>query len=503
MLAIFGYDERFLVPKLVARIDYAAAGLSGNVGDEVLLVGMKTSDGTMTADVDIVLANTEDDAARYAGQRSQLRQMYRMARKAAPTARIKMIAVAEPTGTAATVTIVLSGTWSTGGTWIQRLAGRTITADILPTDTLSTIGPVIVAAINGKPDLPFTASWNGGTSTITITCANLGLQGKRWQAFVDNTFLPTGMSFVLTGSAANGTNRVFFGASASGTGSEDVTNVVGKITDRRYAKIAVGQIDSTNAGRWLTANAAKWLPTSFKLDQLIFGSNDTETNAATISQTTLNLPQAQVMWGRYLENHPCEMAAWEAAYRSVDEITNPVPDQRNLEMTDLTGVQAGFESDIPTETEQNTALNAGLTPIKSFNGRASVVRAVTSYSLVPGTSNQDLRCLDIGDANFPIYAVYDVLAWYESEWRPNNKFSGPSLPQNDRGKEPTNVGTPDRFAQALLGRMNGWFKNGWIQDPTLNPPIAEWNSQMRRMMSAMPMLVNRPDSGIGVIAKQI
>ena len=110
-----GISSSYKVPRYIAKIVFGAGSVSAGSGRlKCLVVGMKTSAGSMVADQDIVRVTSEDEVDAYAGVGSQLA---RMAYKAllVPSIELYMAAVTEPgAGTQGTVTCVLSGTISSG-----------------------------------------------------------------------------------------------------------------------------------------------------------------------------------------------------------------------------------------------------------------------------------------------------------------------------------------------------------------------------------------------------
>ena len=120
------------------------------------------------------------------------------------------------------------------------------------------------------------------------------------------------------------------------------------------------------------------------------------------------------MWMRNSEAHPCELAAYKAALRAATEGDDPVPDYDNKTMTGIPPQR--FDADVPTDSEQATALNNGITPITTVNGEARIVRSITSYCI--SGSNPDYRTLDVGDASFPDYACDDLRLMWETDFGP-------------------------------------------------------------------------------------
>jgi hypothetical protein len=261
------------------------------------------------------------------------------------------------------------------------------------------------------------------------------------------------------------TNGVRYGASSSGTGAEDVTTLLTKLTKTRYARIAVGHNDATNAALWETHVDSKAGPLSLLLDQLVFAHNGTKAQAISLAQTTLNAFRAQVLWLRNSENHPAQVAALVAAYRSVNEQTNPVYDWDNFALPYLRA--QAFEADVPTDSEQDEVLNAGVTPLTTVDGTVRVVRMITTYCV--SNSVQDERCLDIADIVMTDYATLDIKAMYETEFRPQNPIVRAD-PAPEEEPPTAGVAFPKLWNGKVQERLQTYYASGWLSER----PVGQW-----------------------------
>ena len=500
-----GISPSYKRPGFIGKIVYGAGAVgAGSQRLKVLLVGMKTSAGSMVADTDVFRVTNEDEVDTYCGVGSQLACMAYAALKV-DSAEVWIAAVTEPSGgTVATATLVLSGSLTSGGTLRFRIGGKTVTVSVGLTDPLDTIGANIAAAINAKTKLPVTAAYNTGTDTLTISCKNKGTQGKDWIVYWDKTNSAetvAGLIITMTGSAAVNTNGVRLGASSSGTGSEDVTTLLTKLTTTRYARIAVGHNDTANAALWEAQVNTLGGPLSLLLEQFIIGHNRDYASAASLAQTTLNAFLGSVIWMRNAESHPAEIAAWFAAKRSVTEQTNPVPDYDNLLM-DVIAPQA-FDADIPTGTEQDTALNAGVTPVTTVNGEARLVRAITSYCQTSGGA-QDERCLDIGDPTMAQYATLDLKAMYDTDFRPSNPYVGPNPPP-EGAPPPPGVGFPDLWNSNVTARLETYYENGWLEERPVGvwKPVSTYNKIGKYIQDEAPLAVRRVQHRLDQVVRQV
>lgn len=495
-----GISSSYKVPRYIAKIVFGAGSVSAGSGRlRCLLVGMKTSAGSMVADQDVVRVTSMDEVNAAAGAGSQLA---RMASKAVriPSLELYLAAVTEPgAGTQATVTCVIAGTVSSGVARF-RVAGEAVNVNISATMTIDDVGAAIAAAFTAKTDLPCTCTYTSGSDTLTWTIKNKGAQGRDWILYHDPTDKPSALTLTFTGSATLNTNGYRFGAAGTGTGVEDVTTLLTKLTTQRYARIAVGHNDATNAALWETHVNTKAGPLSLLLEQLVFAHNGALAAAQSLAQTTLNAFRAQVLWMRNGESHPAELAAAKAAIRAVTEQANPVPDYDGLVLLGI--APHVFDADMPTDTEQDTALNNSLTPITTVDSTAQVVRSITSYSL--NGAAQDERCLDIGDAVMTDYATIDSKLLWETEFRPQNPYVGPD-PAEGEEPPPTGVAYPKLWGAALQDRMFEWFGEGWLEERPVGvwAPITDFNKPGRFILCDTPLAVRRVQHRLDNVIRQI
>jgi len=502
---IVGFDSNYKTPRFAGKILYAAGAISAaSLALSVLCVGMKTSAGSMVADQDVVQIQSEDEADSYAGAGSQLARMLYKALAFRGSAPIFAAAVAEPTGTQATATIAFSGTVTAAGQLDIGIAGETVSVAINVGDSLDTIGANIVNYVNQKLRWPVLAdAYTPSDDLVTLKVKNKGVQGKDWILNVDMKQAPAGLTVTVTGSVTVGSSyRVRFGASSTGTGTEDVTNILTKLTSRRYARTALGQNDTTNAALWKSQVDALGGSTSMVYDQLVFATNKAYSTASTLS-AALNHVQSQILWYRNSESHWCEIAAAKAVLRANTEGNGQPPDydavSGNGVLVGIAAIRAGFESDLPSDTECNTALNAGITPITNFNGAAATVRSITSYYSFNGTP--DYRVIDIGDPVVAEYVTLDMQLGWQTEFKAANPYIQDNPPP---GAEPlpAKVGSPALWNAFAMRKLKQHQRDLRIEDPELNPPDAVFNSTAKRIQGVIPFVPLRVQHQIGIIMRQ-
>lgn len=495
-----GVSPSFKVPRYIAKILLAAGAVSAaSQRLKCLLVGKKTSAGTLALDAAPVRVTSVDELDGYAGAGSQLALMGYPAISVV-SVELWISAITEPgAGTAATVTIVLSGTVG-NGLLRFRLAGLDVVVNVTATMTLDDVGAAMALAFNAKTRLPVTAAYNGAGDTLTLTTKNKGANEKDWILYYVSTDAPIALALAITGSAAVNTNGVRFGAAASGTGAEDATVLITKLQKTRYARIALGHNDATNAALWETMVNDKAGPLSLLLDQLILGHNGTTAQAISLAQTTLNAFRASVVYLRNAENHPAQLAALIAAHRSVLEQTNPITDWDSFQLTYLRG--QAFEDDVLSDTEADLLLNAGVTPLTTIDGTAQIVRMITSYCVSGGV--QDERCLDIGDVVMTDYATLDLKLMYETDFRPANPIVRAD-PAPEEEPPTAGIGFPKLWNSMVSSRLQTYFANGWLAEPPTGTwaPVSSFDRAKGCIVTDTPLPVARLQHRLDNVMRQI
>ncbi len=493
-----GVSPSYKVPRYIAKILLAAGAVSAaSQRLKCLLVGKKTSAGAMTANAAPIKCTDVDFLDAQAGPGSQLGLMG-YAALTVPSIELWIAAVTEA-GAAATVTIVISGAWTVGGVLRFRLAGVTISVSVGATTTIDELGALVALAFNAKQRLPVTCAYASISDTLTLTTKNLGVTEKDHILYYDALDAPSGLILTITGSAAVNTQGVRFGV-AGGTGAEDVTTLLTKLTKTRYARIAIGHNDSTNTALWETQMTSKAGPLVLLLDQLVVGHNGTKGQAIVVGQTNLNAFRASVVWCRNSENHPAVLAALVAAQRSVLEQTNPITDWDAFRLPYL-AAQA-FEDDIPSDTEQDECLNAGVTPLTTLDATVQIVRMVTSYCV--SNAVQDERCLDIGDIVMTDYATLDIKLMYETEFRPSNPVVRAD-PAPEEEPPASGIGYPKLWNAKVSERLDDYYRAGWLSEPPKGQwaPVSTFIKAGGYIATDTPLAVQRIQHRLDNVMRQI
>jgi len=178
-----------------------------------LVMGHKSSAGTIPNDSPR-LCTTVQEAGQLAGNGSQLYELFRKARRAAPAATIYMVAV-PATGTAPAWTATIGALAAGGGTAILEIAGRRVTIAVAAGETAATTATNLAAAVNAFVDpvtleyLPVTAT--AATNIVTLTARHAGTTMNEIEIIADgaipgNLFSTTNVTVAQTATAAGTAN---------------------------------------------------------------------------------------------------------------------------------------------------------------------------------------------------------------------------------------------------------------------------------------------------------
>ena len=152
-----------------------------------LVLGHKSSAGSLANDTPTI-CTTVQEAGQLAGNGSQLYEIFRRIRRAAPAAKI-FISHVPASGNAAAWTVTIGTLASSGGTAILEIEGRKVSISVGASESANTTAANLAAAINAWVDpltlayLPVTAS--ASTNVVTLTARSTGATMNEIEVFAD------------------------------------------------------------------------------------------------------------------------------------------------------------------------------------------------------------------------------------------------------------------------------------------------------------------------------
>jgi hypothetical protein len=246
---------------------------------------------------------------------------------------------------------------------------------------------------------------------------------------------------------------------------------------------------------------AKAGPFEARPENVIAATGGTLAASTTLTQTNMNEALGQMVWFEGARNHPSEIAAQMAAYRSVVEATaaTDLGDPNHRYDGERLPTIAGYydASHVPGRSQTDAALNVGLTPIGDANGRAVIVRSITSRSL--SGAQADYRVLDTGDAVVPQRIREHFDAKWTQEHAPNAPYVAPDIPGGEAA--PPGVSTPSLWRMAIMADLPRFQRQNLITDLANNQPVVEFSN--KRLMSSIPIKVTPQNHQTGTLVRQI
>lgn len=490
-IVFIGWTNDDKVPGFYGETKFGQGRVSvGEFPVRVLITGTKGANGTMTPDQDIEQIISLDDAIVKLDYHSTATQQSRAALSidgvnlwAAPPA--------EGSGAvSASVTISIGGTWTTGGQIKFYVDGRLVPVPVASTENAAAAETNAAAAFSAWLDGPFTAA---ATTDCVVTCVSKGTQGNSHIICWELDEAPAGLTVTVTGGTAIRTRMVPF---SGGTGTESVANIIALMKADTWDYIAAAQTDATNLGLFKAHMASDAMPTIGHLEHMVAASNGTLVSTQSISQTTLNDPRSALVWLLNCETHPAEIAAGVAALRSVIEPQNPNYNYDDVVLPFVAPQR--YKADVPVHATLKTALNTGVTPLKTENGVVKIVRGIVTRCL-EGTS-PNYNTLDWGDAIVPDRIRKEIGAAWGAF-----KLVNPYVGRDPVGSEKApgeGVGTPLRWEAEIFRILYEAEAANWVQDVDKNKPQAVLDSTRRSLVAVAPVVVRWQQHAAGVSVRQ-
>ena len=349
----------------------AVRTLPGNL-QKMLIIGQKLAAGTAIANaINDVFSDSE--AATLFGRGSICHLMVKSALDANPYLQLSVIGMDDAgAGVLATGTVTVTGTATGVGVLTLDIADQRVEVAVSVGDTPTIMAAALVAQIGKQPDLPVTASNAAGV--VTLTAKNKGTLGNSIKVTAKSTATAASVAVV---------------AMASGATDPTLATALAVAFTAGHNVICPAWNDATN----LTALRTHLDSVSGALEQRgavgIFGHTGTLGTATTLA-ASINSGRISGILVPSTVDLPYQVAAAYAAVVAFEE--DPA---RPLNTLALTGIMANPLANRLSRTEQENALNNGITPSEVGPGdKVQIVRAVTTYTLDP-QSIPDISLFDL------------------------------------------------------------------------------------------------------------
>ena len=500
-ITIDGFTASTKTPGAVGQARMARGKANpGAVTKKLLLLGNKTSAGSMTVDVAPIQVFTEEDVVTYYGARSEVAHMAFVALKYGIAPWIGAVTEASG-GTAATWTLTFTGTaGTTAGTFYLEVGDEltkvlTIPINIAASNTPTQSGAAAVTAINTAAlgRLPYTAAQVAGV--VTITRANVGLRGNQHIAhLITDNSPPSTQTAALTGGTALSNGGI---PMTGGAGQDTLTAILAATLTDEYEYVALAANDATSVGAFITQTDAKNHPLVGMTEFPFVALNGTQAAAITFASGTMNHALSNLTFLKSCRTHPSVIAASMAAKCATTEGASPNHRYNGEELLGVAGHRT--QADVPGRSSTDAMLDAGVTPVSTKNGKAVVVRAITTYCL-NGTA-PDYRCLDRSHAVVAQKNRKDLVYIWDNEFSVSNPYVGPDdaegLPL------PAGVASPRFWSARCYNYLKEQEAANVNADVDLNLPYSEWDADAERIMTRIKSLSRRQNHQVGVLVDQI
>lgn len=438
--------DRTLVPGVYSEVDDSrAAGTAIGLPKRILIVGGRTSSGTVAAGV-LTRITGDGQAPVFFGAGSMLAQMIETARGFSTSARrVEMYALAVDDGgaaVAATGDIALSGTATSALPLIYLVGGKRVVVPVSVGDTAAEIATA--AAALDHTHTAVTAA--DGTGSIDFTARNDGPQGND----IDIRVLqrPAGITSTVT-------------AMANGATAPSFTAAISAIGGSQWTHIALGYADDDSVDDFEAELERRAGPMVDQWGHLFVGYRGSLANAL-IYGAARNSQYSTVGHMHLAPSTPWEIAAWTCmADAERDDPARPRNGvsgaTRGFNGTGRGGLTPTRMEDFLIDEDFQQLLDAGITPLKVDEfARISVVRMVTTRQLDDNGLASDVY-LDITTPRTLAALIYT--------WEVTIKTKYPAAKKDDDGGEPVGgVVTPSIIRAEALALWDGlWVPSGWVQ----------------------------------------
>lgn len=396
-------------------------------------------------------------------------------------------------------------------------SGMTISFDQLSDVAQSGAGPVVTVAGGDTADgtyilaistggandgtAQYTLTYNGGSpsSPVALPAVAFALPGH-----TGITVTPAVGTYVLaetytfTGVAALSNGGVPF---SLGTGTDDIQDALDATASVTNDYVAPAQNDVTNVGLVEVAINAKAAFDVGRLEQYVVSVNRGLTAAIALGQAGMNDQLGTCCWTQNGTEHPSLVATRIAALFSVTDGAQP---NTNYDDEIVPGAAPQHvDADVPNRATLKSALNNGITPLVTVDGKLQIVLACCSRSLNGATP--DYRTFDHGQVAVPIRVRKELVAegqQIKATTGGNNKWIGPDV---EEGLPPPGTLTPMLWNSRVEARLQEWASErfNWLTEVDENPPQSEYQSGTPpKIMSIIPTIVKPLNHQLGLIIKQ-
>lgn len=496
-ITIPGLSKTTKSPGFKGAVSLGTGALNqGGLLRRLLVVGNKTSDGSLTADTELLRVQSEDKVDEICGPGSELALG---AYKALlyESVEVWVGAVAEAGGAAAAgATITFTGTSTAAGTLYVRIGGYKIEYSYASGVAASAAATALAAKINAATRCAVTAA--ADTADVDLTTKSKSARMNNLAVYIDQTDMGAGLTAAVTGGSALPSKGAQTGCRfTGGSGADSAANLITILKNENFDTVAVPHVDATNMGRWKDHFADIAQVGKQKHQAYVAGQNLTYSTAQSISYTTLNDGYGQVVHIEDCENLGSEIAASAAGLRQLKDSEHP---NQSFYGEVLLGIAPLVNSSSnPTDSEIETSLTNGLTPCITQNGEVVMIESITTLCH-DGDDNFDGRCWRTGEARTAFRTFEGIGLIYTSEFAVENPWVGPDLP--DGKSPPEGKATPSLWKSRITAYLREKEAEFWIIDVDNNLPSVTYDTTFKGLLAQLNLEVHPVQNKTGVWVRQ-
>jgi len=397
-IPITGMPSSFRVPVSAIEIVFAQGASGAPGGQRDILYAMPIlSTGTWTAGNVYEVRNA--DQAKDGGGVGSAAHRCALGHFASSKLRCYMLAVAETTGGSSEVqadaTITIGVTTAATALWKAWICGEQVSAKFTSSDTATTAGDKVAAAINAKSHLPCTAA--NVTGTVTVTARHNGtMMGDGTTGVIRiRSEVEPGKGWTTTDEAAAlglGTGET--GADGSTTQADQLATALANVDAARYYYLGICQWDSTSLTNLQSHISTKSDPFPGLRCRGFAGYTGTLASAQTLA-IARNYERMHVIAQPNSEWDPAKTVGHVVALLAKHESRDSTVNLSGYSGPDWQVPPAYSEADWPTLDDQNDAVTDGVMLVGSRRGASFLVMHVSTRSKTSaGGSVDDFRATE-------------------------------------------------------------------------------------------------------------
>lgn len=361
------FSTNILLPGAYVTPDASRAADGALVGPtKTVLIGQKTSDGTMTAE-DFTQVFSAADGQGKAGIGSMLDEMMQYWFKNNPINELYVVALDDAGGaTKGTQTLTVTGTATAAGTVYLYINGEQIQIAVSSGDTPTNVAAAIETAIGtATTDATYPVTAGAVAGVCTLTAKNAGTVGNKIDVRLNlNTgeALPAGVSIAIA-------------TGVTGATDPDIADAIAAIPDDVINWFISPYTDATNLGKLETELDRRWGTLVQKDGQAIIGY---EGSAATVVSfgNGENSPYINCMDSGV--SSPMPPYLWAAACAGQVVFSADADPARPFRSLELVGIIGDTNTNKRTDAERQSMLTAGIsTHLIGDDGKVRIERMVT------------------------------------------------------------------------------------------------------------------------------